>query len=68
LTFLNSLDNFLSRECFLRKGLILRIDHAESYKDFGKQFLVDSKIDGYFGSQELLEDIVKPFDLKKIIV
>jgi SAM-dependent methyltransferase len=44
----------------------LRIDHAESYKDFGKQFLVDSKVDEYFGSQDLLEDIVKPFDLKKI--
>ena len=44
----------------------MRIDHTESYEDFGEQFLVDSKIDGYFGSQELLTDIVKPFDLTRL--
>ena len=44
----------------------MKIDHTDSYQDFGEQFLVDSKIDGYFGSQELLFDIVKPFDLRKI--
>ena len=44
----------------------MKIDHIDSYQDFGEQFLVDSKIDGYHGSQELLSDIVKPFDLKKL--
>ncbi len=48
------------------RELIMRIDHAESYKDFGEQFLVDSKIDGYFGSQEMLRDIIYPFDLRRI--
>jgi len=44
----------------------VQIDHTESYKDFGAQFLVDSKIDGFFGSQELFKDIIYPFDLNKI--
>jgi SAM-dependent methyltransferase len=44
----------------------MRIDHTESFEDFGEQFLVDSKIDGYFGSLELLNDIVKPFDLRRL--
>ena len=44
----------------------MRIDHTESYEDFGEQFLVDSKIDGYFGSQEMLGDIIKPFDLRRL--
>ena len=44
----------------------MRIDHTESYEDFGEQFLVDSKIDGYFGSQEMLDDIIKPFDLRRL--
>ena len=44
----------------------MRIDHTESYKDFGEQFLVDAKIDGYFGSQEMLNDIIKPFDLRRL--
>jgi SAM-dependent methyltransferase len=44
----------------------MRIDHTSSYEDFGEQFLVDSEIDGYFGSQELLGDIVKPFDLRRL--
>ncbi len=44
----------------------MRIDHTESYKDFGEQFLVDSKIDGYFGSQEMLNHTIKPFDLRRL--
>lgn len=44
----------------------MRIDHNESYEDFGEQFLVDSKIDGFFGSNELLIDIIKPFDLRRL--
>ena len=44
----------------------MRIDHTDSYEDFGEQFLVDSKIDGYFGSQEMLGDIIKPFDLRRL--
>ncbi len=44
----------------------MRIDHTESYEDFGEQFSVDSKIDGYFGSQEMLSDTVKPFDLRRL--
>ena len=44
----------------------MKIDHTDSYQEFGEQFSVDSKIDGYFGSQELLLDIVKPFDLRKL--
>ena len=44
----------------------MQIDHTESYKDFGEQFLVDSKIDGYFGSQEMLNDIIEPFDLRRL--
>jgi SAM-dependent methyltransferase len=48
------------------RNTFLKIDHTDSYRDFGEQFLVDSKIDGYFGSQELLSDIVKPFDLREI--
>jgi SAM-dependent methyltransferase len=44
----------------------MRIDHTESYKDFGEQFLVDSKIDGYLGSLEGLNHTIKPFDLRRL--
>ena len=44
----------------------MKIDHKDSFKDFGNQFLVDSKIDGYWGGIKMLEDIVYPFKLQKI--
>ena len=44
----------------------MKIDHKESFPDFGKQFKKDSKIDGYWGSTEMLKDIVAPFNLKTI--
>ena len=44
----------------------MKIDHKESFEDFGKQFVKDKKIDGYFGSIELLKDIVSPFNLDEI--
>ena len=44
----------------------MKIDHQESSRDFGKQFLRDSKIDDYWGSLEMLQDIVNPFDLGEI--
>ena len=44
----------------------MKIDHKESFPDFGEQFSKDKEIDGYFGSLELLKDIVDPFDLNEI--
>lgn len=44
----------------------MRIDHKESYKDFGEQFSVDKDIDGFWGSENLLKDIVSPFNLEYI--
>ena len=44
----------------------MRIDHKESVKDFGDQFLTDKDIGGYWGSIELLKEIVFPFDLNLI--
>ena len=44
----------------------MKIDHKESYKEFGEQFLTDSNIDDYWGSKEMLKDIVKPFSLSAI--
>lgn len=44
----------------------MKLDHKQSFKDFGNQFLVDSQINGYWGSVELLEKIVHPFDLTQI--
>ena len=44
----------------------MKIDHTDSYKDFGEQFVVDSNIDGYHGSLELLKQIVRPFEIEKI--
>jgi len=37
-----------------------------SIKDFGDQFKYHNKIDDYWGSTEMLEDIVKPFNLNLI--
>ena len=44
----------------------MKIDHKESYRDFGEQFLTDSDIGGYWGSTDLLRKIVFPFDLNLI--
>ena len=44
----------------------MKIDHKESYQDFGKQFISDNKIDGFWGSIEMLKDIVYPFKLDEI--
>ena len=38
----------------------------DSINDFGKQFKYHNKIDDYWGSQEILEDIVNPFDLSLV--
>ena len=44
----------------------MKIDHKESYKDFGKQFLVDSDIGDFWGSEDMLKDCVTPFKLETI--
>ena len=44
----------------------MKIDHKESFGDFGNQFLIDRDIDGFWGSESLLKEIVSPFDLKLI--
>ena len=38
----------------------------DSISDFGKQFEYHDKIDEYWGSLEMLKDIVKPFDLNLV--
>ena len=38
----------------------------DSISDFGKQFKYHNNIDDYWGSQEILKDIVNPFDLSLI--
>ena len=44
--------------------------HKDTVNDFGKQFKYHSKINDYWGSLEMLKDIVNPFDLRfgKIIL
>lgn len=44
----------------------MKIDHKESYRDFGEQFSVDNNYSGYLGSSDLLKKIVYPFELSKI--
>ncbi len=44
----------------------MKIDHKESFSDFGEQFSTDKDIGGYWGSVELLKKIVHPFDLNLI--
>ncbi|WP_440655171.1 class I SAM-dependent methyltransferase [Candidatus Pelagibacter sp. HIMB1506] len=44
----------------------MRIDHRESFEEFGEQFTVDNHYEGYLGSNELLKEIVYPFNLQKI--
>ena len=38
----------------------------DSISDFGKQFKYHSEIDDYWGSLDMLKDIVNPFDLRLI--
>ncbi len=40
--------------------------NKDSIEDFGKQFKYHNNVDDYWGSIEMLEDIVKPFDLNQI--
>ena len=40
--------------------------NKDSIKDFGKQFKYHDKIDDYWGSHEILKDMVNPFDLNLI--
>ena len=44
----------------------MKIDHKESSKDFGEQFSVDNNYEGYLGSDELLKEIIHPFELPQI--
>ena len=44
----------------------MKIDHKESYKEFGEQFMIDSNIDDYWGSKDMLKDIVNPFTLTSV--
>ena len=44
----------------------MKIDHKESYKEFGEQFIIDSNIDDYWGSKDMLKDIVNPFNLASV--
>ena len=38
----------------------MKINHKESHQDFGSQFLVDSQIDDYWGSKDMLIDTIYP--------
>jgi SAM-dependent methyltransferase len=44
----------------------MKIDHKESYNDFGKQFEIDNDISGIWGGLELLKNIIYPFNLNQI--
>ena len=45
---------------------MLKTDHKDSINDFGNQFKYHNKIDDYWGSLEMLENIVSPFNLNLI--
>ena len=45
---------------------MIKINHKESIKDFGKQFKLHDNIDDYWGSLNMLNDIVKPFNINLI--
>ena len=45
---------------------MFKIKQKDSIKDFGKQFKYHNKIDNYWGGQEILKDIVAPFNLNDI--
>ena len=44
----------------------MKIDHKDSFEDFGKQFLKDNQLEGYWGSKDLLTTLVHPFDITQI--
>lgn len=44
----------------------MKINHKDSYPEFGEQFAVDNQYDDYLGSDKLLKEIVHPFDLTLI--
>ena len=45
---------------------MFKINHKDSIKDFENQFKQHFKIDEYWGSLEMLENIVSPFNLNLI--
>lgn len=45
---------------------MLKINHRESYKDFGEQFHIFRDIDGNFGSEKMFRDNIFPFNPEKI--
>ena len=45
---------------------MIKNNHNNTINNFGEQFSLHNNIDGYFGSLEMLQDIVFPFDLNLI--
>ena len=45
---------------------MINFKRKDAINDFGKQFKYHSKIDDYWGSLEMLKDIVNPFDLNLV--
>ena len=45
---------------------MINFKKKDSISDFGKQFKYHSEIDDYWGSLDMLKDIVNPFDLRLI--
>jgi len=44
----------------------MKINHKDSYKDFGNQFITDNKINDYWGGIQNFKDIIFPFNPKLI--
>jgi len=61
---MNILEIILGQNYFLNK--MNNSKQKDSIKDFGDQFTKHSSVDGYWGSKEMLQDIVNPFDLSEI--
>ena len=45
---------------------MINYKRRDAIKDFGKQFKYHNKIDDYWGGEEMINDIVNPFDLSLI--
>ena len=45
---------------------MINYKRRDTIKDFGKQFKYHNKIDDYWGGEEMINDIVNPFDLSLI--
>ena len=45
-----------------------KINKKNTIKEFGDQFKFHNKIDNYWGSLDMLKDIVDPFDLNLILL